>query len=99
MDAGRIRNVSHWLARVGIDHDDVCGAGDVYTPRRTVEGKIIPATVATERVGVDEVVIRSGCHGECGRKQHRQNEAKELTSCEHDVSQCPGYLLITPQAI
>ena len=77
MHARRIRNISHRLARVGINHNHVRGAGDVESSRSAVHGQIVPATVAAELIGVDELIARVGGHRESRSENHKQRGKPE----------------------
>ena len=63
MHAGRVGDLAHEGARIGVDHDHARAAGDVEPVAGRVESEVVPAPVAAERVAAYDVIRARLRHG------------------------------------
>ena len=53
VNARRLGDLAHRLAGIGVDHDDVTGAGDEKAAGVGIELEVVPTTLAANFVGLD----------------------------------------------
>ena len=64
-----IWNIADRLARIRVDHNDMCGAGDVEPPGRTVQRQVIPSALPAQRIRLDHVIARISSNGPGNHRQ------------------------------